>query len=124
MVWLQWLAFILVALFAIAWRFWTPFGSCFRSLFFRLLGPPREKGGNRVRDNRLNREPPARNCTVVGCGGRMRFHPSRSEAPGPHTLEWPWHATWVCETSPAHIAFATPEEERAAAETWPVRSVE
>jgi len=78
----------------------------FRSPRSRLRGTRRERA-------ETIGEPPARNCAVPGCGGRMTFHPRQLEAAGPHTLEWPWHATWVCETSPAHIEFATPAEERA-----------
>ena len=58
----------------------------------------------------------SKNCTVSGCGGTMRFHPRQEEAAGLHTLEWPWHATWVCQANPAHIEIATPAEEKAFAE--------
>ena len=36
-------------------------------------------------------------CTFGGCGGTMHFKPRLREADAPHTLEWPWHATWVCQ---------------------------
>jgi hypothetical protein len=26
----------------------------------------------------------------------MYFHHPLTVADAPHTLEWPWHATWVC----------------------------
>ena len=43
----------------------------------------------------------------------MRFNPRQEEAAGEHTLEWPWHATWVCQANPAHIEVVTPAEEKA-----------
>ena len=55
---------------------------------------------------------PVRICTFSGCGGTMRFHPRQQEAAGQHTLEWPWHATWVCDANPAHMELATPAEEK------------
>ena len=45
----------------------------------------------------------------------MRFTARQKEAAGPHTLEWPWRATWVCQANPAHIEVATPAEEKALA---------
>ena len=58
-------------------------------------------------------ESPARNCSVPGCVGTMRFNPRQREAAGEHTLEWPWRATWVCQANPAHIEVATAAEEKA-----------
>jgi len=64
------------------------------------------------RDSLQGREP-VKICTFSGCVGTMRFHPRQEEAGGPHTLEWPWHATWVCRVNPAHVEIATPAEEKA-----------
>ena len=50
-------------------------------------------------------------CTVPGCGGTMRFKPPLNEAGAPHTLEWPWRATWVCSGNPAHFEIATAADE-------------
>jgi hypothetical protein len=58
---------------------------------------------------------PVKICTFSGCVGTMRFHPRQKEAAGEHTLEWPWHATWVCQANPAHIEVATDAEEKALA---------
>ena len=58
---------------------------------------------------------PSKDCTVSGCGGMMRFHPREKEAAGLHTLEWPWRATWVCQSNPAHIEVVTPAQEKALA---------
>jgi len=55
---------------------------------------------------------PTKSCTIPGCGGLMTLHPRQVEAAGAHTLEWPWRATWVCQTNPAHIEVATPAEEK------------
>ena len=90
----------------------VPVVALFRWLRYRLRGPRRERAGT-VADNILVGETPARNCTVPECGGTMRFHPRQQEASALHTLEWPWRATWVCETNPAHIEVATRAEEKA-----------
>ena len=50
------------------------------------------------------------------CGGTMRFRPRPQEAAAPHTLEWPWWATWVCDKDPAHIEVLA-----ASAESAPLR---
>lgn len=42
-------------------------------------------------------------CPVVGCGGTMYFHHPLTVADAPHTLEWPWHATWVCAQDGGHF---------------------
>jgi hypothetical protein len=42
-------------------------------------------------------------CVVAGCNGIMSLHEPLEVADAPHTLEWPWHATWVCEQNSAHI---------------------
>jgi len=63
--------------------------------------------------NVLYPQTPSKTCTVAGCVGLMRFHPRQTEASAPHTLEWPWRATWVCQANPAHIEIATPAEEKA-----------
>jgi hypothetical protein len=56
---------------------------------------------------------PSKSCTVSGCGGTMACHHRQKEASAPHTLEWPWRATWVCQVNPAHIEVVTPAEEKA-----------
>jgi hypothetical protein len=56
--------------------------------------------------------PPSKSCTAAGCGGTMIFHPPRVEAPD--TAEWPWRATWVCESNAGHFEIATAAEESAA----------
>ena len=66
-----------------------------------------------VRDGSEGEGTLAKPCTVLGCGGTMRFKPALNEVGAPHTLEWPWRATWVCEANPAHIEIATPAEEKA-----------
>ena len=45
----------------------------------------------------------SKHCTVAGCDGTMHFHDQRVEAPAPHTLEWSWHATWVCARDSTHF---------------------
>jgi hypothetical protein len=42
----------------------------------------------------------------------MRFMPALNEAGAPHTLEWPWRATWVCRKNPAHFEIATAADEK------------
>ena len=59
--------------------------------------------------DKLSRE--TKPCTVGGCGGAMRFHPRQQVAPAPHTLEWPWQATWVCDNNSAHFEVATATDE-------------
>ena len=54
-----------------------------------------------------------KHCSAPGCGGPMKFHPRQREADAPHTLEWPWHATWVCEKDASHFQVATSREELA-----------
>ncbi len=44
----------------------------------------------------------------------MTFHPAQGVATGFHTLEWPWRATWVCQTNPAHMEVTTSAEEKKA----------
>ena len=56
---------------------------------------------------------PSKPCTVAGCEGMMRFHPRQPEASAPHTLEWPWRATWVCDKDTAHFEVATDDEDAA-----------
>ena len=46
-------------------------------------------------------------CVVAGCNGTMLLHEPPNEANAPHTLEWPWYATWVCEQNSAHIQVIT-----------------
>jgi hypothetical protein len=49
--------------------------------------------------NQLRCEKP---CPVAGCGGTMQFREAMRAAPVPHTLEWPWLASWVCDRDEAH----------------------
>ena len=53
-----------------------------------------------------------RPCTVASCKGTMIFHDRPEEAPAPHTLEWPWYATWVCAENPALFQLVTDAEYR------------
>jgi hypothetical protein len=53
-------------------------------------------------------------CPFDGCGGTMTLRPGLKEAATPHTLEWPWRATWVCGTNASHFEIATPADERRA----------
>lgn len=48
----------------------------------------------------MNNVEVTRPCTVAGCKGTMYFHDRRESADAPHTLEWPWYATWVCAENP------------------------
>ena len=58
------------------------------------------------RDKTVLRRP----CVVVGCNGIMSLHEPLEVADAPHTLEWRWHATWVCEQNSAHIQVITDSE--------------
>jgi hypothetical protein len=42
----------------------------------------------------------------------MYFHAALVAAPAPHTLEWPWRATWVCAENSAHWQIAEDSELR------------
>jgi hypothetical protein len=42
----------------------------------------------------------------------MYFHDRREPADAPHTLEWPWYASWVCVENPAHFQLVTDAEYR------------
>jgi len=53
---------------------------------------------------------PSKDCTVPGCAGTMRFTPRRREAPGLHTLEWPWLASWQCDRDATHREVGTADE--------------
>jgi hypothetical protein len=44
---------------------------------------------------------------VRGCTGTMVFHKALDDADAPHTLEWPWYATWQCTQDPAHIQLTS-----------------
>ena len=54
-------------------------------------------------------------CTFDGCGATMHFKPRLKEAGAPHTLEWPWQATWLCRENAAHFEVAPAADEREAA---------
>jgi len=49
-------------------------------------------------------------CIVRGCSGTMLFHERRDVADAPHTLEWPWYASWRCSQDSTHAQFVTAEE--------------
>lgn len=49
-------------------------------------------------------------CVVAGCNGIMSLREPLKEADAPHTLEWPWHATSVCEENSAHTQVITNSE--------------
>jgi hypothetical protein len=42
----------------------------------------------------------------------MHFKPRLKEAGAPHTLEWPWQATWLCRENAAHCEVATAADQR------------
>ena len=42
-------------------------------------------------------------CSVGGCDGIMYFRDAMRTANAQHTLEWPWHHTWVCSRDSAHF---------------------
>jgi hypothetical protein len=71
-------------------------------------------GNGSYRDS-LDGNEPTKPCTFGGCAGTMRFNPRLKEAGAPHTLEWPWHPTWVCGDNAAHFEIGTAEDEREAA---------
>jgi hypothetical protein len=57
----------------------------------------------------VNRSKP---CVVAGCAGTMRFHKPLKVAPGAHTLEWPWLASWQCTQDSAHVQLISRAELR------------
>ena len=57
-------------------------------------------------------EHPAKPCTVAGCDGTMYFHDRMTEAAAPHTLEFPWYATWVCAQDAGHFEVIPEAEYR------------
>ena len=59
--------------------------------------------------NQLRTEKP---CPVAGCGGTMHFREARRQALVPHTLEWPWLASWVCDRNEAHYELVPQREYR------------
>jgi hypothetical protein len=63
-------------------------------------------------DAKMNNVKVTRPCPVAGCKGTMYFHDRREPADAPHTLEWPWYATWVCAENPAHFQLVTDAEYR------------
>ena len=67
----------------------------------------------------LQRAAPSKDLHRFWLRRNDEIQPSSKEAAGSHTLEWPWHATWVCQANPAHIEVATPAEEKAlAGRSW------
>jgi hypothetical protein len=46
-------------------------------------------------------------CSFDDCTGIMHFHDRTETASEPHTLEWPWYATWMCSKESAHIEIVT-----------------
>lgn len=51
-------------------------------------------------------------CVVPGCSGTMLFHERQEAADAPHTLEWPWYASWRCAKDPTHYQLIRGPEER------------
>ena len=51
-------------------------------------------------------------CVVPGCNGTMHFHKALERASAPHTLEWPWFASWRCAHDPTHVELLSPAEQR------------
>jgi hypothetical protein len=51
-------------------------------------------------------------CVAPGCSGTMYFQERLAVAQAPHTLEWPWHATWVCAENSAHFQIISESERR------------
>jgi hypothetical protein len=51
-------------------------------------------------------------CNAAGCGGKMFFHERMEVADAPHTLEWPWYASWRCDQDSRHVELISHEEER------------
>jgi hypothetical protein len=62
--------------------------------------------------NAVDRPNLTKHCTVVGCDGTMHFHARLAEAPAHHTLEWPWHASWICARNSAHFEVISDDEYR------------
>ena len=60
----------------------------------------------------IDYEHPAKACTVAGCNGTMFFHDRMTTAGAPHTLELPWHATWVCAQDERHFEVILEAEYR------------
>ena len=57
---------------------------------------------------------PSKPCTVAGCGGTMEYRSARSLADAPHTLEWDWRPTFVCDKDKTHAEVLSPDENEAA----------
>jgi hypothetical protein len=55
---------------------------------------------------------PSKPCVVSGCTGTMHFNERLTVADAPHTLEWPWHASWRCTEDSAHFQLLSRAEER------------
>jgi len=55
---------------------------------------------------------PSKPCVVPGCTGTMHYHKPLAVAPGAHTLEWPWWATWRCAQDSAHVQAISPAAAR------------
>ena len=51
-------------------------------------------------------------CVVPGCDGTMHFQKALERADAPHTLEWPWQASWRCDEDPTHVVLVNPDEQR------------
>ena len=76
----------------------------------RMLRRRHDRRGGGVDDRaHLQRQKP---CAVSGCGGTMQLRDARREAEAPHTLEWPWLATWVCDRDRAHDEVVAEPEYR------------
>ena len=57
-------------------------------------------------------EHPAKPCVVTGCDGTMYLHDRMTDAEAPHTLAFPWHATWVCAQDASHFEVIPETEYR------------
>jgi hypothetical protein len=61
--------------------------------------------------DRGNDAVPSKPCVVTGCDGMMYFHPRLEVASAPHTLEWPWRASWRCSQDPTHVQLIDATDE-------------
>jgi len=62
-----------------------------------------------------NKVTPSKPCVVPGCAGTMVFHKRLDvdDVPdAPHTLEWPWRASWQCTEDSTHVQLLSSGEER------------
>ena len=50
-------------------------------------------------------------CVVDGCNGTMFFHERLNAPDAPHTLEFPWYASWRCGKDSTHWQLISRDEE-------------